>query len=658
MAQAGAGGADALGTAAAARDARAGAGGADALGTAAAARDARAGHPPAPGGRRAGRPGEGRRGTLGRDQATVAIAAATLLALGLRLWQLGRPGYLLGLTEYDDGPYFGSAVHLVQGVLPYRDFVLVQPPGITLLMTPAALASKLTGTAWAMAAGRILTALASTAGVVLTGLLVRHRGVVATTVACGFLAVYPDSVAAAHTVLVEPWLAAFCLAGAVAVFDGDRLAGRRRLAWGGAAFGFAGAIEAWAIVPVLVVLVLCVSRPRVVFSPPPRSAPAPVRHPPPLCLPRHCLPRHCPPRHCPPRLRRAAAFAAGVAAGFLIPVLPFAAAAPERFYRSLIVAQIGPRAAVTRVPVYARLTEMSGLAYLHPPGPAGLGFAHLQDHTATALGVMSLVLFIVGGLAVVVLAARRPPTALEWFAVATTALVVAIFLWPSQFHYHFCAFLAPFLALAIALPASGARPASGALPASGTALAASGTALPASGTGRAGAADRAWQRPVAAGIAAAVIAAFAVIGVRAENGLRPYVSPAEIAAAARVIPPGSCVVTDEVSLLLLADRFTAARPGCSPVVDGLGTDLALSGGLRPATGAGRVPAVAAVWRQAFARAQFVWLSRLGHRRIAWSPALRAYFTSHFTRVLTDRRGDALYRRVSVAAGSRRSSRPA
>jgi alpha-1,2-mannosyltransferase len=562
--------------------AQAGAGGAGVLGTAAAARDARAGHPPP----------SGRRGTLWRDPATVAIAAATLLALGLRLWQLGRPGYLLGLTEYDDGPYFGSAVHLVQGVLPYRDFVLVQPPGITLLMTPAALAGKLTGTAWAMAAGRLLTALASTAGVVLTGLLVRHRGVIVTTVACGFLAVYPDSVAAAHTVLVEPWLAAFCLAGAVAVFDGDRLAGRRRLAWGGAAFGFAGAIEAWAIVPVLVVLVLCFSRSR-------------ASHPPPACL---------------PRLRRAATFAGGVAAGFLIPVLPFAAAAPERFYQSLIVAQIGPRAAVTRVPIYARLTEMSGLTYLHPPGPAGLGFAHLQDHTVVALVVMSLVLFMLGGLAVVVLAARRPPTALEWFAVATTALVVAIFLWPSQFHYHFCAFLAPFLALAIALPASG--------------------------TGRAGAAGRSWQRPVAAGLAAAVIAAFAVIGVRAENGLRPYVSPAEIAAAARVIPPGSCVVTDEVSLLLLADRFTAARPGCPPVVDGLGTDLALSGGLRPATGAGRVPAVAAVWRQAFARARFVWLSRLNRRRIAWSPALRAYFTSHFARVLTDRRGDALYRRVS------------
>ena len=65
---------------------------------------------------------------------------------------------------------------------------------------------------------------------------------------------------AAHTVLLEPWLVLFCLLGALAVFDGDQVAAavRRRLAWGGAAFGFAVAIKLWAVLPVLVVvLVLC-----------------------------------------------------------------------------------------------------------------------------------------------------------------------------------------------------------------------------------------------------------------------------------------------------------------------------------------------------------------------------------------------------------------
>lgn len=79
---------------------------------------------------------------------TAVITAATLLALALRLYQLSRPGYLLGVSEYDDGPYFGSALRLLNGAIPYRDFVIVHPPGITLLMLPAALLAKTAGTAW------------------------------------------------------------------------------------------------------------------------------------------------------------------------------------------------------------------------------------------------------------------------------------------------------------------------------------------------------------------------------------------------------------------------------------------------------------------------------------------------------------------------------
>ena len=89
--------------------------------------------------------GPGRRARL--SATGVVIAAAVIVALALRAYQLSRPGFLRGVTEYDDGPYFGSAVRLLQGSVPYRDFVLVQPPGITLLMAPAALLAKLTGTA-------------------------------------------------------------------------------------------------------------------------------------------------------------------------------------------------------------------------------------------------------------------------------------------------------------------------------------------------------------------------------------------------------------------------------------------------------------------------------------------------------------------------------
>lgn len=511
----------------------------------------------------------------------VIIVVAAAVALALRVYQLGRPGFLLGVTQYDDGPYFGSALRLLDGSMPYRDFVLVQPPGITLLMTPAALLAKLTGTAWAMAAGRILTALASVAAIALAGLLVRHRGILATLVTCGIPVAYPASVEVAHTVLVEPWLVLFCLIGAVAVFDGDLLAvSRRRLAWGGAAFGFAGAVEAWAIVPALAVVIAAFW-----------------------------------PGGMPGRVKQAGIYAAGVAAGFLIPVVPFAAASPSGFYRSLITAQVGPRAHPQRVPLWVRLSNMSGITDMHVPSRA-----------AVAL----IALAIAGAIIALTIAAwwltRQAPPALDAFALVATAAIVAMFLWPDQFHYHFPAFLAPFLAMAIALPA--ARLAA-ALESARPGL----TSL------------TRWAVP---GVAAAVLIGFTALHVRTEMRLGRYASMSTAASARiqRIVPAGGCVFTDQVAYLIAANRFNSAVPGCSPMIDGLGTDLALSGGLKPGTGAGNVPAVAAVWEDGFAHAQYLWLTVHQSRRVAWTPSLRAYFREHFVQVMKDARGDLLYVRQS------------
>ncbi|HEV3291052.1 MAG TPA: hypothetical protein VG123_18900 [Streptosporangiaceae bacterium] len=522
-----------------------------------------------------------------RNPVALVITAATVLALGLRIYQLSLPGELLGLTEYDDGSYFGSSVHLLQGILPYRDFVFVQPPGITLLMAPAALLAKVTSTAAGMAAGRIMTTLASAAGVVLTGLLVRHRGVLAALVACGVAALFPDSIAAAHTVLVEPWLTLFCLAGAVAVFDRDRItASRRRLVWGGVLFGFAGAVESWALIPVVVIAALCL-----------------------------------------PWTRRTVAFAAGVAAGFCVPVLPFAALAPRRFYQDLITAQLGHRAARLRVPTWIRLKEMTGLSHVNLPGRADLLITHLRLYPESTifLTLVILLLLTVGSTATVAATTRRLPPPLDSFALVTMVLTGIVFLLPTQFHYHFPAFLAPFLGMAIGLPLS--RLATLGQPAQA----------------------RPWRGPLAAvtALAAAVLVVFTIFQVRAEGQVKAILmptGPGSLAAFAQHIPPGSCVATDEVSLLIVANRFVTQVPGCSAMLDGTGTDLALSGGGTPGTGAGSNPAVAAAWQQEFAHAQYAWFSAYSRRRIAWSPALQAYFTSHFAPVMRDSRGDVLYRR--------------
>ena len=89
------------------------------------------------------------------------------------------------------------------------------------------------------------------------------------------------------------------------------------------------------------------------------------------------------------------------------------------------------------------------------------------------------------------------------------------------------------------------------------------------------------------------------------------------------------MLTDSAVYLLIANRFTSDVPGCSQMVDSLGTDLALGDGRRPGSGAGRVPAVSRAWHQAFSTAGWVLLTSKSSVRIPWNPALVAYFHSHF-----------------------------
>ena len=527
----------------------------------------------------------------GTPAVRAAIIGTGLTALALRLWILIWPG-LMSVTQYDDGPYFGSAVRLVHGVLPYRGYAFVQPPGITELMSPAALESYLGGTAWALVLGRILTVLAGTAAVVLAGLLVRHRGVLAVLLTGGIIAIYPPAAASARTVLLEPWLVLFCLAGALAVFDGDRLTSRtRRLAWGGVAFAFGGAIKVWAIVPVLVIVVLCL-----------------------------------------PQVRRAAVFAGGVAAGFVIPVLPFVIASPARFYDDVVVAQLARIG--TRVPSWKRYNSMMGTPKF------------LTSTTVVALAI-TVVLFVIVAQIAASRVTRRPPAALDWFAVVSAALIVVMFLWPPYYASHYAAFFGPFLALSLALPvarlaaglADRRRPAAAraATPAAADLTAADpatpGQAAQAPGAGPA-APGHTGARPATGRLARAglILLAVAVLAGAAAQAAPPTRWTARFdvpAVTLRLIPRGSCVLTDSAAYLLIANRFTSDVPGCSQMVDGLGTDLALGGGRRPGSGAGRVPAVSAAWHQALSAAGWVLLTPKAALRIPWNPALLAYFHSHF-----------------------------
>src|SRR5262249_19829046 len=103
----------------------------------------------------------------------------------------------------------------------------------------------------------------------------------------------------------------------------------------------------------------------------------------------------------------------------------------------------------------------------------------------------------------------------------------------------------------------------------------------------------------------------------------------ESAAAQGIIRPGACVGTDQASYTIAMNRFVSTVPGCSLMIDGVGTDYALSNGRNGQTGAGSSPAVEAAWLAQFRAAKYAWLTSQQSRRIPWPPKLTAYFTSHF-----------------------------
>ena len=325
------------------------------------------------------------------------IGAVAVVAAGLAIYQLSRPGLLFGVSEYDDGAYFGSAVRLANGAMPYRDFVLVHPPGFELLASPLALLSRLIGTRDALAAIRLFMPLVAAANVVLVGALVSHRGRLATLVAAGIMAVFPAEVIATHTVLLEPLLDVFCLLGAVLVFDRGRFAASRvRLLAGGAAFGFAGAIKVWAIIPMLVVAIVCL----------------------------------------PVVRNRLLPYLGGVVAGFAIPTLPFFIVAPGAFAHDVLATQLRRIGASGRIGMAHRLADLTGT-------------------TSVAGGAVSItVLALVACLVVAAfVAAHRLPSRFEWFAIGSAVAVGALLLTPAQFYSHYAVFFAPFLAVVVGIAA-------------------------------------------------------------------------------------------------------------------------------------------------------------------------------------------------------------
>jgi hypothetical protein len=331
--------------------------------------------------------------------AWLAIAGPALVSLAIGAYQLALPDVFWGVHGADDGIHLAPALRFVHGAVPYRDFALVELPGLTWLMTPLA---AIGDTRLVLGVARVVTVLVTAGNAALVALALRSLGIVPMLFAGLMLAVGPVAVSVDHTVTPEPFAVFFCLLGIVLMFSGRQLATPSRLLLAGASFGFAGSIRAWALLPAAVAVAACL-----------------------------------------PRLAPLGRLASGLILGLALPSIPFLLLAPGSFVHDVVVAPL-TRAGTGED--YAPIGERFVMAF-------GLG------HRLTAPDQMQLAWLSAAGLGLVVaevylVRARRDR--LEWFLLGAAAAALVDVLFVSREFGEPDAYLAlPFAALLVGVCVGG-----------------------------------------------------------------------------------------------------------------------------------------------------------------------------------------------------------
>jgi alpha-1,2-mannosyltransferase len=341
-----------------------------------------------------------RRGSRPAWSAWAIPVLVAVVAFAVRLATVLHGGGLYGYMGYDDGVYFTAAARLVFGDLPYRDFVLLHPPGIALALAPFAELGRLTSDREGMAVARLAFMLLGAVNAALTARVASVLGRGAALVAGGFTAVWVHAAYVDRSTLLEPLgtlalLAGLLLLGPVVRQPGAR-AGRAELL-GGAALGLGVCVKAWGVVPLAVVGVAVL-----------------------VCR----------------GWRAAVRLVAGAAAAGLVVVGPFLAAAPAATVRMILLDQVGrPEAGP---PWAERLPGLLGVAQ------------YVGSERVTAVVAVTLLAWLL--VIALSLLALRAPAARLWVAllVANGLLLLAA---PVYFP-HYSAFLAVPLSLVLGAGAS------------------------------------------------------------------------------------------------------------------------------------------------------------------------------------------------------------
>ncbi len=199
----------------------------------------------------------------------VMVTVATT-AFAVRLTPVLAGGGLFGRGNYDDGVYYTAAAGFVHGLMPYRDFLLLHPPGIVLALAPFAALADLVGEPTAFAVARIGFMIIGSANAVLVAVALRRLGLAAAMVGGLTYAVFFPAVYVEHTTLLEPLATGFLLGAvsligsaprshAVEIPSGARAfrsahTGLLRMIMAGVLLGVATAIKVWGVVPAVAMI--------------------------------------------------------------------------------------------------------------------------------------------------------------------------------------------------------------------------------------------------------------------------------------------------------------------------------------------------------------------------------------------------------------------
>jgi alpha-1,2-mannosyltransferase len=194
----------------------------------------------------------------------VSYVVVFSVAFALRLLVPLTSRGFVGNYSYDASVYYSAGAALIHGSVPYRDFILLHPPGVVLAVAPAAWIGRLTSDHIGFTLAMLEFAAFGAVSAVLVVLVARRLGVGCLSATAGglFYAMWFPSVRNEYLSRLEPLGNLLVLCGLVGFVGIGGRQSRRSAVLCGAALGAATSVKIWYAVPLAVVLCFLVARRR------------------------------------------------------------------------------------------------------------------------------------------------------------------------------------------------------------------------------------------------------------------------------------------------------------------------------------------------------------------------------------------------------------